>query len=109
MPPIELFRKYNVPIAIATDLNPGTSALCSLQLMMNMSAVIFGLSVNETFNAVTKNASKALGLQESKGSLELGYDADFCVWDISHPRDLVCSYLPTSLHYSVYMGEQVYV
>lgn len=109
MPPIELFRKYNVPIAIATDLNPGTSALCSLQLMMNMSAVIFGLSVNETFNAVTKNASKALGLQESKGSLDIGFDADFCVWDISHPRDLVCSYLPTSLHYSVYMGEQVYV
>lgn len=109
MPPIEFFRKHNVAIAIATDLNPGTSALCSLQLMMNMSAVIFSLSVNEVFKAVTINASKALGLQNSKGKLELGYDADFCVWDINHPRDLVCAYLPNSLYYSVQNGEKVNV
>ena len=109
MPPIEFFRKHNVSIAIATDLNPGTSALCSLQLMMNMSAVIFSLSVNEVFKAVTINASKALGLQNSKGKLELGYDADFCVWDINHPRDLVCAYLPNSLYYSVQNGEKVNV
>jgi len=107
MPPIELFRKYNVPIAIATDLNPGTSALCSLQLMMNMAAVIFRLSVSEVFKAVTINAAKALGLQESKGKLEVGYDADFCVWDVNHPRDLVCAYLPNSLYYSVQNGEKV--
>lgn len=109
MPPIDLFRKHNVPIAIATDLNPGTSALCSLQLMMNMSAVIFGLGVNESFLAVTKNAAKALGLQDTKGSLEVGFDADFCVWDISHPRDLVCAYLPNALYYSVQNAEQVHV
>ncbi len=109
MPPIEFFRKHKVAIAIATDLNPGTSALCSLQLMMNMSAVIFSLSVNEVFKAVTINASKALGLQNSKGKLELGYDADFCVWDINHPRDLVCAYLPNSLYYSVQNGEKVNV
>ncbi len=109
MPPIELFRENKVPIAIASDLNPGTSALCSLQLMMNMSAVIFSLSVSETFLAVTKNAAKALGLQNSKGSLEVGFDADFCIWDIEHPRDLVCSYLPNSLHYSVQDGEKVNV
>jgi imidazolonepropionase len=107
LPPIELFRKHKVPIAIASDLNPGTSALCSLQLMMNMSAVIFSLSVNETFLAVTKNAAKALGLGNSKGSLEVGFDADFCIWDINHPRDLVCAYLPNSLHYSVQNGEKV--
>jgi len=107
MPPIELFRKHNVPIAIATDLNPGTSALCSLQLMMNMSCVIFGLTVTEAFLSVTKNAAKALGLQNSKGSLEEGYDADFCIWDINHPRDLICSYMPNSLDYSVQNGDKV--
>ena len=109
MPAINLFRKYKVPIAIASDLNPGTSALCSMQLMMNMSAVIFSLSVNETFLAVTKHASQALGLQKSKGVLALGYDADFCIWDIDHIRDLVCSFRPTALHSSVYQGEKVNV
>ncbi|PID48182.1 MAG: imidazolonepropionase [Proteobacteria bacterium] len=109
MPPIELFRKYKVPIAIATDLNPGTSALCSLHLMMNMSSVIFGLKVSEVFLAVTKNAAKALGLQDCKGSLEIGYDADFCVWDVEHPRDLICSYMPNSLSFSVQNGEKVNV
>jgi len=107
MPPIELFRKHGVPIAIATDLNPGTSALCSLQLMMNMSSVIFGLTVDESFAAVTKNAAKALGLEKSKGSLEEGYDADFVIWDVEHPRDLICSFRPTSVFLSVQNGEVV--
>jgi len=107
MPPIELFRKHNIPMAIATDLNPGTSALCSLQLMLNMSCVIFGFTVNEAFAGVTKNAAQALGLQNRKGSLAVGYDADFCVWDISHPRDLICSYMPNSLVYSVKDGEMI--
>ncbi len=109
MPPIDLFRKHNVSIAIATDLNPGTSALCSLQLMMNMSSVIFGLTVSEAFLSVTSNAAQALGLQNSKGKLEVGYDADFCVWDINHPRDLICSYMPNSLDYSIKNGEIVNV
>ena len=108
-PPIDLFRKYKVKMAIATDLNPGTSPLCSLQLMLNMSSVLFGLSVDEAFAAVSKNAASALGLQKTKGLLEEGYDADFCIWDTEHPRDLVCSYMPNSLHYSVQNGERVYV
>ena len=107
MPPIYYFRKYGVPMAIATDLNPGTSALCSLQLMMNMSAVIFGLTIDEAFAAVTKNAAKALGLEKSKGSLEEGYDADFVIWDVEHPRDLICSFRPTSVFLSVQNGEVV--
>jgi len=109
LPPMDLFRKHQVPIAIATDLNPGTSALCSLQLMMNMSSVIFGLTVSEAYLSVTKHAAQALGLQNSKGSLDVGFDADFCVWDINHPRDLICSYMPNSLFYSVYAGEKVNV
>ncbi len=107
MPPIELFRKHNVPIAIATDLNPGTSALCSLQLMMNMSSVIFGLRVDEVFRAVTINSAKALGLEKSKGSLEEGKDADFVIWDVEHPRDLICSFRPTSVFLSIQNGEVV--
>ena len=107
MPPIGLFRKHKIPIAIATDLNPGTSALCSLQLMMNMSSVIFGLTVSEAFLSVTRNAARALGLTNSKGSLEVGFDADFCIWDLNHPRDLICSYMPNSLYYSVVNGEKV--
>ncbi len=109
IPPIGLFRKHKIPIAIATDLNPGTSALCSLQLMMNMSSVIFGLTVSEAFLSVTRNAARALGLTNSKGSLEVGFDADFCIWDINHPRDLICSYMPNSLYYSVVNGEKVNV
>ena len=109
MPPIGLFRKHKIPIAIATDLNPGTSALCSLQLMMNMSSVIFGLTVSEAFLSVTRNAARALGLTNSKGSLEVGFDADFCIWDLNHPRDLICSYMPNSLYYSVVNGEKVNV
>ncbi|MCF6172218.1 MAG: imidazolonepropionase [Campylobacteraceae bacterium] len=108
-PPIDLFRKHKVKMAVATDLNPGTSPLCSLVLMLNMSSVIFGLSVDEAFIAVTKNAALALGLQDTKGLLQEEYDADFCIWDIEHPRDLVCSYMPNSLHYSVVDGERVYV
>lgn len=106
MPPIELFRKYGVPIAIATDLNPGTSALCSLQLMMNFSAVIFGLRVDEVFLGVTKNAALALG-EKNKGLLEEGYDADFAIWDMEHIRDLVCAYRPNSLYKLVKAGEVV--
>lgn len=108
-PPIELFRKHKVKMAVATDLNPGTSPLCSLLLMLNMSSVLFGLNVSEAFLAVTKNAACALGLENRKGSLEKGYDADFCIWDVEHPRDLVCTFMPNSLFYSVKGGERIHV
>jgi len=108
-PPIELFRKYNIPMAVATDLNPGTSPLCSLLLMLNMSSVFFGLSIDEAIIGVTKNAAKALGLENKKGEIKEGLDADFCIWDITHPRDLVCTYSPQSLLGTIFEGKETNV
>lgn len=87
-PPVPLFRQYNVPIAIATDCNPGTSPTTSLPLMMNMACTLFRLTPEETFSAVTKNAARALGIEKTCGTLSIGKHADFAIWDISHPREL---------------------
>lgn len=87
-PPIELFRQHDVPMAIATDHNPGSSPCLSLMLCMNMACVLFGLSPLEALRGVTKNAAQALGLRKDIGTVELGKRADFAVFDIDHPRDL---------------------
>ncbi len=87
-PPIELFRQYGVPMAIATDHNPGSSPCLSLLLCMNMACVLFGLSPLEALRGVTTNAAQALGLREDIGTIELGKRADLAVFDIVHPRDL---------------------
>ena len=88
-PPIDLLRQHAIPMAIATDYNPGSSPLASLTLMMNMACTFFGLTVEEALQGVTINAAKALGLAASHGSLEQGKQADIVCWDINHPRDLV--------------------
>lgn len=89
LPPIELLRQYNIPMAIATDCNPGTSPTTSLLLMMNMVCVLFGLTPEEALLGVTANAAKALGMEKTHGTLEVGKAADFVVWDIEHPAELV--------------------
>jgi len=86
-PPVELFRKHKVPIAIATDCNPGSSPMTSLLLVMNMSCTLFGLTPEEAFLAVTKNAAQALGLTD-RGTIAPGMRADFALWDINHPAEL---------------------
>ncbi len=86
-PPIELLKQYQVPIAISTDFNPGTSPLCSLQLMMNMGCTLFRLTPEETLAGVTRNAAKALGLTD-RGVLKVGLRADIAHWQISHPAQL---------------------
>ena len=86
-PPIELLKQYQVPIAISTDFNPGTSPLCSLQLMMNMGCTLFRLTPEETLAGVTLNAAKALGLTD-RGVLKVGMRADIAHWQISHPAQL---------------------
>ncbi|WP_158161389.1 imidazolonepropionase [Grimontia hollisae] len=86
-PPVESLRKHNVPMAIATDFNPGTSPFASLTLMMNMASTLFGLTPQETLYGVTRHAAKALGL-ENKGQIAVGFDADFSVWDLDSPAQL---------------------
>jgi len=89
LPPVDLLRKHHVPMAIATDFNPGSSPIASLPLMLNMACTLFGLTVEEALLGATVNAAKALGLQHKLGSLAVQKQADIVCWDISHPRDLV--------------------
>lgn len=74
-------------MAIATDLNPGTSPFADLTMMMNMGCTLFGLTPEETLRGVTCNAAKALGYGESRGQIQSGFDADLAIWDITHPAD----------------------
>ncbi len=87
-PPIEAFRDHGVPLAIATDCNPGTSPLSSLRIAMALAARIFAITPLECLTGVTRNAAKALGLENDRGTLEVGKRADVAIWDIDHPRDL---------------------
>lgn len=86
-PPIEALRQHKVPMAIATDLNPGSSPIASLLTVMNMACVLFSLTPEEVLAGVTKHAAKALGINR-KGMIATGFDADLCLWDIDHPAEL---------------------
>ncbi|MFV8905305.1 imidazolonepropionase [Serratia fonticola] len=87
-PPVELFRKHGVKMAIASDANPGTSPALSLRLMINMACTLFRLTPEEALAGVTLHAAKALGLQETHGSLEVGKVADFVHWPLARPAEL---------------------
>lgn len=87
LPPIELLRLHQVPMAVATDANPGSSPTNSLPLMMNMACVLFGLSVDEVWQAVTDNAARALGLVAPQ--LAAQQEASFVLWPFSKPVDLI--------------------
>ena len=87
MPPIAAMREQGVPIAVATDCNPGTSPICSLRTAMMLAARQFRLTPEECLTGATRVAAKALGLDD-RGTLETGMRADIAVWDISHPREL---------------------
>ena len=84
-----MLRQHQVPMAIATDCNPGTSPVTSLLLMLNMACTLFKLTPEEAMLGVTCNAAKALGILNTHGTLEIGKRADFVVWDIKHPEELV--------------------
>lgn len=88
VPPIEGLRKHNVPIAVATDCNPGTSPVHSLLLSMNMACTLFKLTPEEALRGVTENAAKALGMINSIGTLDTGKKSEFAVWNVNHPAEL---------------------
>ena len=86
-PPLELFRRYGVPIAISTDCNPGSSPLASLLLAMNMACTLFRLTPEEALAGATREAARALGLDDA-GRIAPGLRADLAVWDVAHPAEL---------------------
>ncbi len=105
-PPVAAFRKYGVPMAIASDANPGTSPALSLRLMLNMACTLFGLTPEEALAGVTLNAAKALGIHTSHGSLEVGKVANFVHWPVARPAELVYwlgGQLPCTV---IYQGEK---
>ncbi len=88
VPPIEMFRRFGVPMAIATDANPGSSPVASLLLMMNMACTLFRLTPEEALAGVTRSAASALRMDNLVGTLEVGKNADLVIWDIQSPAEL---------------------
>ena len=87
-PPVALFRQHKVPMALASDANPGTSPALSLRLMLNMGCTLFGMTPEEALAGVTLWGAKALGLQHTHGSLEAGKVANFVHWPLARPAEL---------------------
>ncbi len=88
IPPVDLFRRYGVPMAVASDNNPGSAPVCSLLLMLNMACTLFRMTPEEALAGVTRNAARALGMASTVGTLESGKRADFVLWDVDHPAEL---------------------
>ena len=104
-PPVDLFRRHGVKMAVATDSNPGTSPLTSLLLTMNMAATLFGMTVDECLAGVTREAARALGLLGHTGTLEAGKSADLAIWDIERPAELVYRMGFNPLHARIWRGQ----
>jgi imidazolonepropionase len=105
LPPITQLRASGVPMAIATDCNPGTSPMTSMLLSMNMACTLFRLTPLEALQGATIHAAKALGLQDQIGSLEIGKAADFALWKIERPADLAYMIGVNSCVKTVFNGE----
>lgn len=108
MPPIDLLRQYQVPMAISTDLNPGTSPLCNLPLMLNMACTLFKLTPEEALQGVTVHAAKALG-KTDRGVLAAGKKADFALYAISQPAELCYQFGVSQLKQLIINGKTVSV
>jgi imidazolonepropionase len=104
LPPLELLRRHQVPIALATDCNPGTSPLTSLLLVMNMAATLFRMTVDECVIGVTRSAARALGLDD-RGTLEEGKRCDLAIWDVETAAELVYPIGRNRLHARVWGGK----
>lgn len=106
LPPVAALRQAGVPMALATDCNPGTSPLTSLLLAMNMGATLFRMTPSECLEGVTVNAARALGLSD-RGVIAPGLRADLAVWDIAHPAELSYRIGFNPLHARIVGGEFV--
>ena len=104
LPPVEKLRAAGVPIALATDCNPGTSPLTSLLLAMNMGATLFRLTVEECLAGVTREAAWALGMLDEVGTLEAGKACDLAIWDIARVGELVYRIGANPLHGRIRRG-----
>ena len=105
MPPVALFRRHRVPMAVATDCNPGTSPLTSILLAMNMAATLFRMTVEECLLGTTCHAARALGLQHETGALRPGLACDLALWDVERPAELVYRIGFNPLHQRVRNGQ----
>jgi imidazolonepropionase len=88
-PPVDVLRRHAVPMALATDMNPGTSPLSSLLLAANMAATLFRMTVGECLAGITREAARALGLLDQVGTLSAGKRCDLAIWDVEEPAELV--------------------
>lgn len=105
LPPIELLREHQVPMAVSTDFNPGTSPFASLRMIMNMAAVLFKLTPEEIWAGVTRHAAKALGREDTHGQLAPGFIANFVVWNAQEPVEMIYEQGSNPLYLRVYEGE----
>lgn len=102
-PPVQAFRQFGVPMAIATDCNPGSSPLTSLLLAMNMACTFFRLTPEEALAGVTRNAARALGLNDT-GMIKAGLRADLALWNVEHPAELAYRMGFNPLHQRIFGG-----
>ncbi len=102
-PPIELFRKHKVAMAVATDCNPGSSPMTSLLLTMNMACTLFRMTPEEALAGATRNAAMALGMADT-GTIEAGKRADLAVWNVEHPAELAYRIGFNPLHSRIFAG-----
>ena len=103
-PPVPALRRAGVPMAIASDCNPGTSPMCSLLTAMNLAAVLFGLSTAECLAGVTREAARALGVLADRGSIDVGKRCDLAIWNVDQPSALVYSLGGRPLYTRVWGG-----
>mgnify|MGYP002527246763 CR=1 FL=1 len=107
LPPLDALRAANVPMAIATDSNPGSSPVTSILLMLNMACTLFRMTPEEALAGITRNAARALGLAASHGTLEAGKAADFVLWDIERPAELAYGIGANPIHRVIQGGRIV--
>jgi imidazolonepropionase len=103
-PPIEWLREFNVPMAIGSDINPGTSPFADLQLMMNMACTLFRLTPEEALRGVTCHAAAAIGQKDTIGQIRKGFKANLAIWDIDHPSELSYQYGLKGLKQRIFAG-----